>query len=223
MPLCDGSWFRFWCTRLRGFYELFVVIPVLLVLSQTLWNHELFRIGFLEVLRKPHPFWSHPEILLLWRSLGRDPLWICSRGRYEAFLQVSSDLDVICSRFVVWRLVHEFFWVPTGQTGQQDRSDRSSRVHAPTGQTGPLHRSDRSRQTWLLFSRFVSYLLLSLRSLVLDLLCWFSFSIAIPNFGQYAWGLGWFWDIGRRVEFREKFWSAHIHPPLVAGFGPSTF
>ena len=73
--------------------------------------------------------------------------------------------------------------MPTSQTGQQDRSDRSSRVQAPTDQTGPLHRSDRSRQTGLLFSRFDSDLLLSLRSHVLCLLCWFSFSIAIPNFG----------------------------------------
>ena len=56
VPFCDGFWFHFWCTRLQWFYELFVVIPVLLALTQTLWNRELFRIGFLEFLRNPHPF-----------------------------------------------------------------------------------------------------------------------------------------------------------------------
>ena len=50
VPLCDGFLFHFWCTCLLGFYELFVVILVLSILSQTLLNLELFRIGFLEFL-----------------------------------------------------------------------------------------------------------------------------------------------------------------------------
>ena len=32
VPVCDGFWFRFWCTRLRWFHEFFDVIPVLLAL-----------------------------------------------------------------------------------------------------------------------------------------------------------------------------------------------
>ena len=67
---------------------------------------------------------------------------------------------------------------PVGKTGQ-------------TGllvfeQTGPVHRSDRSRQiSSAVFSirfRFASWF----RSLVRGLLCWFSFSIATPNFGKNA-------------------------------------
>ena len=55
-----------------------------------------------------------------------------------------------------------------------------------TGQTGPAHRSDRSRQISSAVSpirfRFASWFC----SLVRGLLCWFNFSIAIPNFGQDA-------------------------------------
>ena len=67
VPLCDGFRFHFWCTWLRGFYELFVVILVLLILSQTLWNHELFWIGVLEFLRKPQSFLISTRILELSR------------------------------------------------------------------------------------------------------------------------------------------------------------
>jgi len=84
-----------------------------------------------------------------------------------------------------------YFLGATGQTGRQDRSDRSARLWTDTtGQTGPVHRSDRSRQRSLLFSRFASDFLFGFCSLVLGLLCWFSFYIAIPNFGQNACGFG---------------------------------
>ena len=46
-----------------GFYELFVVILVLLILSQTVWNHELFRIEVFEYLRKPQSLLISPIIL----------------------------------------------------------------------------------------------------------------------------------------------------------------
>ena len=121
VSLCDGFLFRFWRTWLLGFYELFVVILVLLILSQTLWNHELFWIGFLEFLRKPQSLLISPWILEIIWSLGRDLLGICSRGRGEAIPQVSSIFVVVWLRFIVWSLVHGLFWVrpvwPVSTTG----------------------------------------------------------------------------------------------------------
>src|SRR6185312_5408040 len=62
-----------------------------------------------------------------------------------------------------------------------------------TGQTGPAHRSDRSSAPVrpVQADQFCSFpirfrFVLWFRSLVQGLLCWFSFSIAIPNFGQNA-------------------------------------
>ena len=109
VPLCDGFLFRFWCTWLLGFYELFVVILVLLILSQTLCNHELFWIGFLEFLRKPQSFLISPRILEILWSLGRDLLGICSRGRGEAIPQVSSIFVVVWSSFTIWIKVFRGF------------------------------------------------------------------------------------------------------------------
>ena len=60
---CDGFSFRFWCTRMRRFVELFGVIPVLLAWCQTLWNHQCFRIDVLELLRKPQSLLISPRIL----------------------------------------------------------------------------------------------------------------------------------------------------------------
>ena len=137
VPLCDGFLFCFWCTWLLRFYELFVVILVLLILSQTLWNHELFWIGFLVFLRKPQSFLISPRILKICWSLGRDLLGIYSRGRGEAIPQVSSIFVVVWLRFIVWIQVFGGFLGATGQTGRQDRSDRSASFWtAETGQTG---------------------------------------------------------------------------------------
>src|SRR6185312_12901802 len=86
------------------------------------------------------------------------------------------------------------FWVlpvrPVGKTGQTGllalEQPRPVRPVQCTGQTGPVHRSDRS---WLFRSavfpicfRFDVWF----HSLVRGLLCWFSCSVATPNFGQNA-------------------------------------
>ena len=42
------------------------------------------------------PLISHDMLIF-----GKDLLGICSQGRCEAILQVSLDLDVVCSRFAV--------------------------------------------------------------------------------------------------------------------------
>ena len=72
---------------------------------------------------------------------------------------------------------------PVGKTGQTGLLDferpRPVRPVQYTGQTGP-GRSGR------LFFRVASDLLRGFCSLVRGLLCWFSFYIAIPNFGQNA-------------------------------------
>ena len=83
-----------------------------------------------------------------------------------------------------------------------------------TGQTGPAHQSDRSRQISSTVFRFCFRFASWVRSLVQGLLCWFSFSIATPNFGQNALGFGRFWDIGRQFEFLKKFLIGSHSPPL---------
>ena len=66
-------------------------------------SHEL---KFITFLSKPQSTLIFPRILKFLQSFGRDLLGICSRGSCEGILQVSLDLDFVCSRFNIWSLVH---------------------------------------------------------------------------------------------------------------------
>ena len=82
-----------------------------------LWNHEFSRIGDFVFLRKPQSSLIFTRFLSIRESFGLDLLGICSWGSYEAFLQVSSNLDFVYSRFDIWSFV--------GGLSGSDRSDRS--------------------------------------------------------------------------------------------------
>src|SRR6185437_8318732 len=84
------------------FAELFMTIPMHLSYCQTPWNREFSRIGIFVFLRKPQSTLFFPRILKILLSFGRDLLGICSRDRCEGILQVSLDLDFVCSRFAIW-------------------------------------------------------------------------------------------------------------------------
>ena len=199
---CHGFSFRFWCTWLRRFVELFGVIPMLLAACQIFWNHELIRIEVLDYLRKPQSLLISPTILKIRWSLGRDRLGICSRGRAKQFPKFHRFSWSFGRDSPFESKFSGVFWVPP------------VRPVGKTGQTGPAHRSDRSRQissaVFPIRFRFASWF----RSLVRGLLGWFSFSITTPNFGQNTWGLGWFWDIGRRFKFRRNFDRLPFTHPL---------
>ena len=126
------------------------------------------------LLDLPHN--SQDSLIFRTRSLV-----VCSRGRGEAIPQVSSIFMVVWLRFIVWIQVFGGFLDATGQlVSEQSRPVRPVQC---TGQTGP-------GSSVLRFLSIRFRFALWFRSLVRGLLCWFSFSIAIPNFGQNAWGLG---------------------------------
>ena len=86
----------------------------------------------------PNPLWYSLEFSRSFNFFWKDLLGICSRDSCEGILQVSLDLDFVCSRFNIWSLVH-------GLSG----SNRSDRCRPPvwpvwlvwpvccTGLTGP--------------------------------------------------------------------------------------
>ena len=81
---------------------------------------------------------------------------ICSQDSCEDILQVSLDLDFVCSRFAIWSF-------SCGLSGS-DRSDRSGISNSsPTGLTGLSKRSDRSDPVKLLFGGFLAIASVSLR------------------------------------------------------------